>query len=47
MNAQSVLDRLRNVAKRDGREFQATLLLYAQERLLARLAVSPYREHWR
>ncbi len=46
MNAKSVLDRLRNVARRDGREFQATLLLYAQERLLARLAVSAYREHF-
>ena len=46
MNAQSVLDRLRTVAKRDGREFQATLLLYAQERLLARLAGSAYREHF-
>ena len=41
--AHSVLERLRTLAKREGREYQATLLLYAQERWLARLAASQFR----
>lgn len=44
--AHSVLERLRNVARHHGREYQATLLLYAQERWLARLAASPERDHF-
>ena len=42
--AHSVLERLRNLAKLTGRDFQAMLLLYAQERFLARLAVSQHRQ---
>ncbi len=44
--AQSVLDRLRNLARLEQREFQAILLLYAQERFLARMASSPYKQHF-
>ena len=44
--AHSVQERLRAVARREGREYQATLLLYAQERWLARLAASGQRSHF-
>ncbi len=44
--AQSVLDRLRNLARLEQREFQAMLLLYAQERFLARMSSSPYKQHF-
>jgi predicted nucleotidyltransferase component of viral defense system len=42
--AHSVFERLRNLAKLTGRDFQAMLLLYAQERFLARLALSQHRQ---
>ena len=41
--AHSVQERLRAVARREGRGYQAILLLYAQERWLARLAASEQR----
>jgi len=44
--AASVKDRLLNLARREGRDFNRVLLLYVQERLLARLAVSSHLEHF-
>jgi len=41
--AASVRARLLNVAKKSGRDFDAVLLQYFQERFLYRLSVSPYR----
>lgn len=42
----SVRDRLLAVAKREGRDFNVVLNLYYQERQLARLAASSYRDHF-
>jgi predicted nucleotidyltransferase component of viral defense system len=42
--AASVRQRLLNIARRDGVDFQALLTRYAFERLLYRLGTSPYRE---
>lgn len=41
--AASILARLANIARRDGRDFNAVLKQYFQERLLSRLAGSRYR----
>ena len=41
--AASVRARLQNVAKKSGRDFDAVLLQYLQERFLYRLTRSPYR----
>ena len=43
--AASVRARLLNVAKKSGRDFDAVLLQYMQERFLYRLSLSPYRSH--
>jgi predicted nucleotidyltransferase component of viral defense system len=43
--AASVRARLLNVAKMSGRDFDAVLLQYMQERFLYRLSLSPYRHH--
>jgi predicted nucleotidyltransferase component of viral defense system len=43
--AVSVRARLLNVAKMSGRDFDAVLLQYMQERFLYRLSLSPYRRH--
>lgn len=42
--AASVRARLLNVAKKSGRDFDAVLLQYFQERFLYRLSISPYRQ---
>jgi hypothetical protein len=44
--AASVSDRLRNVAKQKGRDFQLTLTSYVLERLLYRLSKSRYRKEF-
>jgi len=41
----SVRARLLSVAKKSGRDFDAVLLQYMQERFLYRLSLSPYRRH--
>lgn len=43
--AASVRARLLNIAKKSGRDFDAVLLQYMQERFLYRLSLSPYRNH--
>ncbi|MDX9708886.1 MAG: nucleotidyl transferase AbiEii/AbiGii toxin family protein [Trichloromonas sp.] len=43
--AASVRDRLLRIARESGRDFDAVLLQYFQERFLYRLAQSPYRRH--
>ncbi len=43
--AASVRARLLNVAKKSGREFDAVLLQYLQERFLYRLSLSRFRRH--
>ncbi len=42
--AASVRARLLNLAKKSGRDFDAVLLQYFQERFLYRLSISPYRQ---
>lgn len=42
----SIRARLLNIAKKENRDFNAILNLYYQERLLARLAASHYRERF-
>jgi len=44
--AASVQDRLRNVARKTGTEFQTLLSRYVLERLLYRLSVSPHRDRF-
>lgn len=44
--AHSVQERLRALARQGARGYQATLLLYSQERWLARLAASAERDHF-
>lgn len=43
--AASVRARLLNMARTSGRDFDALLLQYMQERFLYRLSISPYRGH--
>jgi predicted nucleotidyltransferase component of viral defense system len=43
--AASVRARLLNIAKKSGRDFDAVMLQYMQERFLYRLSLSPYRRH--
>jgi hypothetical protein len=43
--AASVHGRLLNMARASGRDFDALLLQYMQERFLYRLSISPYRRH--
>lgn len=43
--AASVRARLYNISRDSGRDFDALLLQYMQERFLYRLSVSPYRQH--
>jgi predicted nucleotidyltransferase component of viral defense system len=43
--AASVRDRLLNIARTKGRDFDALLLQYMQERFLYRLSISPYRRN--
>jgi predicted nucleotidyltransferase component of viral defense system len=43
--AASVRARLLNMARTSGRDFDALLLQYMQERFLYRLSISPYRRH--
>ena len=43
--AASVRSRLLNMARTSGRDFDALLLQYMQERFLYRLSISPYRRH--
>ena len=43
--AASVRARLLNIARTSGRDFDALLLQYMQERFLYRLSISPYRRH--
>lgn len=43
--AASVRARLLNMARESGRDFDALLLQYVQERFLYRLSISPYRRH--
>lgn len=45
-NAASIRQRLLNLAKQRSEDFQQILVHYALERLLYRLAVSPYREQF-
>jgi len=42
----SIRARLRNLARSTGRDFDALLLQYCQERFLYRLSVSPYTSHF-
>lgn len=44
MSTHSIQDRLRNIAKSSGRDFQLVLTRYFQERLLFRLSRSRYKE---
>ena len=44
--AASIKARLLNLAREEGRDFNRVLLLYMQERFLARLAASTYRERF-
>ncbi len=44
--AASVRARLLTIAKKCGRDFDAVLLQYLQERFLYRLSLSPYRHHF-
>ncbi len=44
--ARSVKDRLLNIARKDGRAFDALLVRFALERLLYRLSVSDHRERF-
>ena len=44
MSPHSIQDRLRNIAKSSGRDFQLVLTRYFQERLLFRLSRSRYKE---
>lgn len=43
--AASIRARLLNIARESGRDFDAVLLQYLQERFLYRLGQSPYRRH--
>lgn len=45
LSLESLLARLRNLARQRGMPAQQMLLFYFQERLLARVAASPYRQH--
>jgi hypothetical protein len=42
----SIRARLFNLAKRTGRDFDALLLQYCQERFLYRLSISPYKAYF-
>jgi predicted nucleotidyltransferase component of viral defense system len=42
----SVMARLKNIARENGIDYNAILLLYMQERLLYRLSVSPYSDNF-
>lgn len=42
----SIRQRLLNIARQNGEEFQLTLDRYAVERLLYRLSISPYRDNF-
>jgi len=43
---QSVKDRLKNIARDSGKDFNFICIQYLQERFLARLAQSVYRDHF-
>ena len=42
----SIRARLTNIARQTGRDFDAVLLQYFQERFLYRISISPYREYF-
>lgn len=46
MNANSIKDRLKNLAKQDGSTMQEKLVTYAIERTIYRLSISPYKERF-
>lgn len=46
INANSIKDRLKNLAKQDGSTMQEKLVTYAIERTLYRLSISPYNERF-
>ena len=46
MNVASIKDRLKNIAKRTGREFQDLLIAYGLERTIYRISISKYKERF-
>ncbi len=46
MNAMSVKDRLKNLAKTEGGTLQEKLMSYGMERTIYRISVSPYADHF-
>lgn len=46
INADSIKDRLKNLAKQDGSTMQEKLVTYAIERTIYRLSISPYNERF-
>lgn len=46
MNDQSIKDRLKNLGRKEGKNFDELLMRYTIERFLYRLSVSPHREHF-
>lgn len=46
INANSIKDRLKNLAKQDGSTMQEKLVTYAIERTIYRLSISPYNERF-
>lgn len=46
MNADAVKARLKNFAEKSGRTFQEALMYYGMERIIYRISISPYAEHF-
>ena len=46
MNVASVKDRLKNITKKTGREFQDLLISYGLERTIYRISISKYKERF-
>ena len=46
MNADAVKARLKNFAEKSGCTFQEALTYYGMERILYRISISPYAEHF-
>ena len=46
MNVASVKDRLKNISRKTGREFQDLLIAYGLERTIYRISISKYKERF-
>ena len=46
MNIQSLKDKLKNIARENGRIYQEVLTVYALERVIFRLSISRYNENF-